>query len=179
MINKINGWAQGIIIAIIIGIVITMILPESKNKKYIKVIIGIYVLFCIINPVVGNSITLDEKILEKYLNMQSNLTNTNSNYDENVKTIFIENTKKAIKQQLNSKKYDSNNISVETNNEYKILHIRIYDVFEYKEKSSIINEVEINISEKRAKGIAISDKNDIINDLSEKYGVSKNNIEID
>lgn len=36
MISAISKWSQSIIIAIVIGSIITMILPEGKNKKYIK-----------------------------------------------------------------------------------------------------------------------------------------------
>ena len=36
MILKIRAWCEGIIIAIIISIIIEMILPDGKNKKYVK-----------------------------------------------------------------------------------------------------------------------------------------------
>ena len=35
----ISDWAGGIIIAVIIGTVIEMILPEGNSKKYIKMVI--------------------------------------------------------------------------------------------------------------------------------------------
>ena len=72
MISKINVWTQGILIATIIAIIIQLILPENKNKKYIKVVIGIYILFCIIHPVIGKSVNLEDYDLENY-----NLVNYN------------------------------------------------------------------------------------------------------
>ena len=48
MISAISKWSQSIIIAIVIGSIITMILPEGKNKKYIKMIIGVYIFVMII-----------------------------------------------------------------------------------------------------------------------------------
>ena len=36
-----------IIIAVIIGTIIEMLLPKNKNSKYIKVVIGMFVLFTI------------------------------------------------------------------------------------------------------------------------------------
>lgn len=60
MIGKINLWAQGIIIATIIGTVLQMVLPDNKNKKYIKVVIGIYVLLCIIQPFIAQKIDFDD-----------------------------------------------------------------------------------------------------------------------
>ena len=48
LINWITNWAEGIIVAVIIGTIIEMILPNGKSKKYIKVVIGIYILNMII-----------------------------------------------------------------------------------------------------------------------------------
>ena len=42
MINFLSSWAEQIIIAVIAASIIEMILPENKNKKYVKMIIGIY-----------------------------------------------------------------------------------------------------------------------------------------
>ena len=51
MIIKIRQWCEGIIIAVIISIIIEMIIPEGKNKKYIKVIIGVYIMFVSLTPI--------------------------------------------------------------------------------------------------------------------------------
>ena len=48
-----SSWASGVIVAIIAATILEMLLPDGNNKKYIKVIIGIYVLFTIISPVVS------------------------------------------------------------------------------------------------------------------------------
>ncbi|MGN1301562.1 MAG: stage III sporulation protein AF, partial [Clostridia bacterium] len=74
MIEIINSWAQKIIIVVIICTIIEMILPEGKNKKYIKTVIGIYVVFTIISPIISkinNSNTLD---LNKYFKTENNIT---------------------------------------------------------------------------------------------------------
>ena len=52
MISWISSWAQGIIMAVIIGAIIEMILPEGNSKKYVKIVIGVYILFTIISPVI-------------------------------------------------------------------------------------------------------------------------------
>ncbi len=59
MASFLSSWAQQIIFAVIIGIIIQMLLPEGKNKKYVKMCIGIYVLFTIISPVVGKNLEVD------------------------------------------------------------------------------------------------------------------------
>ena len=45
MINFLSTWAEQIIIAVIIATIIELILPNNKNKKYIQMVIGIYILF--------------------------------------------------------------------------------------------------------------------------------------
>ena len=41
MINAMSTWAKSIILAVIVSTIIQMILPEGKNKKYIKTITSI------------------------------------------------------------------------------------------------------------------------------------------
>ena len=48
-----NTWIQGIIISVIIATIIEMILPSGNSKKYIKVVLGVYVVFNIVAPVVN------------------------------------------------------------------------------------------------------------------------------
>ena len=48
MINAMSTWAKSIILAVIVSTIIQMILPEGNNKKYIKTVIGLYILFTII-----------------------------------------------------------------------------------------------------------------------------------
>ena len=63
MISWFNSWAQGIILAVIIVTILEMIVPEGKNKKYIKIVMGVYITFTIISPIItkvtGNNFELD------------------------------------------------------------------------------------------------------------------------
>ena len=45
MINFISSWAEQIVLAVIIATIIELILPKNKNRKYIQMVIGVYVLF--------------------------------------------------------------------------------------------------------------------------------------
>ena len=64
MVSFINSWAQGIILAVIISCVIEIILPGGNIKKYVKTVIGIYVLFVIVHPLIS-------AVLNKKLNVDS------------------------------------------------------------------------------------------------------------
>ena len=195
MANSISMWAQGIIIAIIVGSIIQMLLPENKNKKYIKVIIGVYILFCIISPVIGKDLKFNELELDKYMNIeQINEEEENSIYDENIKQTFKNKIILNIQSQLKARGYESNNIQIDINDECKILKIKITEIIEYKENNTNqenkISNISINkidtssdkkedIEDKKAYGIATSDKNSIIDYLIENYQIDKKNIIIE
>ena len=124
MVSFINSWAQGIILAVIISCVIEIILPGGNIKKYVKTVIGIYVLFVIVHPLIS-------AVLNKKLNVDSIIDDTisqMSEYESTDITIetsnYIEKTYKQklqedMSQKLNEKGYDINslNLYIETENE--------------------------------------------------------------
>ena len=59
MIKFLSNWAKNIGLAIILVSILEMILPENKTKKYIKMVLGTYVLFSIISPFINNNIDID------------------------------------------------------------------------------------------------------------------------
>ncbi len=192
MISNISSWAQGIIIAIIVGSIIQMLLPENKNKKYIKLVIGVYILFYIINPVVGKQLNLNEFSLDEYLSVDAKTNSEETNiYDNTVKETFKNKVIYNIKSQLNSKGYESNNIKIEIDDECNILKIIILEVYENKEETKekdksqiIVNKIDtsvesVDIKEKKTKGMAIIDKNNLIDYLADNYQIDKKNIIIE
>ena len=188
MISNISSWAQGIIIAIIVGSIIQMLLPENKNKKYIKLVIGVYILFYIINPVVGKQLNLNEFSLDEYLSVDAKTNSEETNiYDNTVKETFKNKVIYNIKSQLNSKGYESDNIKIEIDDKCNILKISILEVYENKEKDKsqiIINKIDtsvesVDIKEKKTKGMAIIDKNNLIDYLADNYQIDKKNIIIE
>ena len=125
MIKFINSWAQGIILAVIIATIIEIIIPEGNNKKYVKTVIGLYILFTIIYPLIT-------KISNNKLNFDSIIAKTSkevSMYDSKVANsietnTYIENTyknnlKEKIKWAIEEKGYTilDFNLYIETQNE--------------------------------------------------------------
>ena len=91
MINFLSSWAEQIILAIIIVTIIELILPQNKNKKYIQMVLGIYVLFNIISPIIKNK---DSFSIEKY-NIENYQTQTQyevdqSSMDKKLEKIYLE-----------------------------------------------------------------------------------------
>ena len=58
MIQFLSSWAEQIVLAVIIATIIELILPQNRNKKYIQMVIGIYILFNIISPIIKNKDTI-------------------------------------------------------------------------------------------------------------------------
>lgn len=115
MIETINTWAQKIIIVIIICTIIEMILPEGKNKKYIKTVIGIYVVFTIISPIISklNNNSLD---LSKYLKIDESQTiETSATLDTNkyIEDVYKEKLKSDIKTKVEAIDYGIEKIDLE------------------------------------------------------------------
>lgn len=57
--SAVKTWSENIIIVVIITIIIEMIMPDGNSKKYVKVVSGLYLLYVIINPILGIDFELD------------------------------------------------------------------------------------------------------------------------
>ena len=130
----ISSWIQGIIIAVIIGTIIEMILPEGNSKKYIKVVIGIYILCSIISPVItkitNKEIQLSNVLnLEEYIETSNSKTyeNLNNNQDNQIRTIYEEQLKQDMKEKIASKGYEVLNIylSIANDKQYTIERVEL------------------------------------------------------
>ena len=169
MVKFINSWAQGIVLAVIIATIIEIILPEGNNKKYVKTIIGIYILFSIVYPLLtkisNKSINIDSIVASTNEEISKYETNTNINLETDS---YIENTYKAkiendIKDKFLEKGYEVNllNVFIETQDEERYgqinnIEMKIEKLKETKKEEknnktasneiNQISKVEINIS---------------------------------
>lgn len=197
----ITSWVQGIIIAVIIGTILEMLLPNGNSKKYIKVVIGVYIVFNIVSPIIskftGSEFKLDSVIdINKYEDKISsyeidtkNLENTNNS---NIKEVYILNLKKDIKAKIEEKGYILNTIQIEIENtdEYKVKNINMTiskkenDKEEKKvneiEKVDIQVKIENNAIEETTEMIRLTEKekSEIKDYISSVYEINKNNINI-
>lgn len=157
MVEWITSWAQGIIIAVIIATIIEMILPDGNCKKYIKVVIGVYILFSIVSPVItkitGKNFNISEEFnLEKFYSeadSKSIYNDLNSNNSSNIKDIYIANLKTDINSKLKNKGYDvvSCNIEIKDDETYEIKTLnltlkKVNEETDNNEENSIVNKVE-------------------------------------
>lgn len=52
MIDFLNTWAEKIALSVIAISILEMLIPNNKMKKYIRVVMGIFILFNIISPLI-------------------------------------------------------------------------------------------------------------------------------
>ena len=91
MINFLSSWAEQIVLAVIIATLFELILPKNKNKKYIQMVIGVYVLFNIISPILETEqvFSFDEYNIEKD-NMVSGGVLDQTSMDERIGKIYLD-----------------------------------------------------------------------------------------
>lgn len=195
MIEFLSSWAQGIIVAVIIATLIEMILPNSSSKKYVKVVIGMYILFTIVFPIIkkvgGKDINLNTINIEKYEQQIAKSDNTISrkfedNNTRSIKDIYVSNLKADISAKLKEKGYeiDISDIQIKDDENYTIekITLKLIKTEQKQEKNNeiVINTVEIGntISQKDSKTLSDDDKQEVKDYISETYDIDKKNINI-
>ena len=167
MINWLSDWAEAIIIAVIIGTIIEMLLPEGNCKKYIKVVIGIYVMFTIVNPIItkvsGKEITVSDILeLDEYISQaEENIKNQNEieiENENNIMEIYVSGIKQDIKLNVEEKGYVVTNVDIEIednkNSKIKKIIVNAENIMKEEntdekneiEKIEMVNDITINIS---------------------------------
>lgn len=181
-----NSWASGVIVAIIIATIIELLLPEGNNKKYIKIIIGIYVLFTIISPVISKFQNEEfdiSAIFASTTEYEYSEAKEDMNTNKIILNTYIDNLKEDIEQKIISKGYIVNGVELEIDtdeaNYGQIQQIKIN--ISKKEEKDIIRKIEtidINISQEKEEKIEITpnETEELKKYLAETYEIEKNDI---
>ncbi|HJJ14800.1 MAG TPA: stage III sporulation protein AF [Clostridiaceae bacterium] len=204
MISFISSWTQGIIVSVIIASIIEMILPDGNCQKYVKVVIGVFILFSIVSPVINKFTKKEINIssivdVEKYSDAkQVSSTNLEVNTSLNIKQMYETNLKVDIKSKIESKGFKVKDITINiSDDEYKIEKIDIGIMGEINEESEVknnkksknnvigivdsIEKISVDISSKVSKEekeyvISSKDANTLKEYLSNVYDVNTKNI---
>ena len=131
MVSFISSWAQQIIFAVIIGTILQMLLPEGRNKKYIKIVIGVYVLFAVISPVIGKNIDLN--LDEFNLSANSAESSLDETSQDQINNLYTTNLKQDIILKLKNKGYGCENVDLKTNENYEVLEISVIGIYELED----------------------------------------------
>lgn len=162
MINFISSWAEQIVLAVIIATIIELILPKNKNRKYIQMVIGVYVLFNIISPIIKNkeAISVENYDIGQY---QTNSTYEidQSSMDARIEKIYLEELQ--------------NNITSEFENAGFTVEKCIVDAeLDTNKKNAGIHLITIKIKDP----VDAGEINKKVEEIAKEYEISKDKIKI-
>ena len=205
MVRWLSSWGQGVIVAVVVSVIIEMLLPNGSSKKYVRVVIGIYILFTIISPVISslpngkinvndifNTSQYETEISKSDENISKKIEASNN---RTIKDIYISNLEEDIRSKLKEKGYEVSDayIKVKDDENYTIekIDLSVYKVSKNKTQTGSSNRITINSIEievgKSSNIIEEQENNNVINDneknkikeyLSKTYDIDSANIEI-
>ena len=207
MIEFFSSWAKGIGVTVVIISIIEMLLPNNNSKKYIRMVLGIYLIFNIVSPVIKNKDILNVN----NINLNETTISTSSeevdqtSMNKRIKKLYEQKLEKDITKKLKEKGYEvklcsvTTQVSTNENEETKINKIKV-NVDKTNDKNKIedknteskivteiqkIKKIDTNIGEDKHenekqenKNIDKSDIQNIKNFLINEYGVNENCLEI-
>ena len=161
MINFISSWAEQIVLAVVVATIIELILPKNKNKKYIQMVIGVYVLFNIISPIIKNkdNFSVEKYNTEKY-ESQSQYEIDQSSMDTRIEKIYLEELEKKTQEKFQDNgfvvtkcKVDAVLDTTKKNAGISLITIKIEKTDETEKLEKVKNELatEFEISEDKIK----------------------------
>lgn len=110
MINFLSSWVKNLALALIVVSILEMILPNNKTKKYVKMVMGLYILFSIISPFIENSdkLNFNDIDLDFYTEDTSSVSTyvNQSSMDNQLNEIYGEELEKDIIQKIQEKGYE-------------------------------------------------------------------------
>lgn len=207
MIEFFSSWAKGIGVTVVIISIIEMLLPNNNSKKYIRMVLGIYLIFNIVSPVIKNKDILNVN----NINLNETTISTSSeevdqtSMNKRIKKLYEQELEKDITKKLKEKGYEVKTCSVTTqvstneNEETKINKIKVNvdktntsnKTEEKNTEGKIVTEIQkikkidTNIGEAKHekekqdnKNIDKSDIQNIKKFLIDEYGVNENCLEI-
>ena len=196
MVNFLSSWVKNLSLAIIVVSILEMLLPNNKTKKYVKMVMGLYILFSIISPFIKNSDKLNFENIDvsSYMNEELDTSNVEVNQesmDKRLKEIYIEELENDITKKLKEKGYTIEyckvdaNISQE-NNDSGIKKITLKLDKKIVSEIQKIQKVEVkvgnntkeNSTENENSKITKTDIESVKEFLISEYGVSKSCLKI-
>lgn len=119
----IKAWTESIIIVVIISIIIEMLLPEGSNKKYVKVISGLYILYTIISPILNIDNDFD---INKITNSITNAASLSAVSDTEIVDTYIHSLQSNLRVQIEELGYSVDKVVIAITSDYSdIAYINI------------------------------------------------------
>lgn len=111
MLAGLSDWAKSIVFAVIIVSILEMLLPNNKQKKYIKMVMGIFILYNIISPIIKNenSLSFEESDIQG-LTTSSNVASSDivvnqESMDRRLEELYIQQIEKDVTKKVEKQGY--------------------------------------------------------------------------
>lgn len=108
MINSLTTWAKAIVMAIMIVSIMEMLLPNNKTKKYVKMVMGLFILYNIISPFIKdkNALKFEEEYFQTFSADSTQKIEVNQeSMDRRLEELYIQQIEKDITKKLEKKGY--------------------------------------------------------------------------
>ncbi len=192
MINGICSWAEQVIIAVIIGTIIEMILPKGNIEKYIKTVIGIYILYTVISPAIGfltgKELKLTYNDYQEYFNYTDEQNfyenQLNSQAGNTIEDTYKKELEKKIKIDIEDMGFKLNSISLEFDLNNAAIRNVVLSINKkednVQDNKIIINNIEIGYREdkKQENELTRQEIEKIKEKLKQDYGIDQEEITI-
>ena len=150
MIACFSEWAKNLTLAVVIVSLFEMLLPNNKTKKYIKVVMGLYILFNIISPFVKKDFSFElENVIENSKSKTVSTEEVNqTSMNTRLKQICKEELEKDITKKVEEQGYVVENCNIdikieeETNIEKITLKVKKLNEEIKKEEKQKQNDIQ-------------------------------------
>ena len=197
MVNWFNAWSKGIVGAVIIATLMEMVIPNNNSKKYIKILLGIFIVYTIISPIME---IFSKEDINKYIDFEDYIeASSNAAYEEKegvdrnnnaVQNIYIKGIQNDIMTKLKTKGFIADEISVQISQDgsynIELIKINISEKIETgnrKDTRTIVDNIKaivINIEGGKQSDQIIddNDKHTIKQYLNSQYNIGEEKIQV-
>lgn len=208
MIEFLSSWAKSLGVTIVIVSILEMLLPNNKTKKYIRMVMGVYIVFNIISPFVKSKeiFNVNNIDINAYKSTETSSEVDQTSMNDRIEKLYKQELEKDIKNKINEKGYEVDkcevNVKIAENEEQtqitkiklSIKKIEEANTQNQKDKSienKVVTEIQkinpININSKNENSkekskskstVSNSEIQNIKKFLIEEYGVNEKCLEI-
>lgn len=172
MVDILTDFCSSIICLLMVIIIIEMILPDGKNKKYVIFVSGLVVTISMIEPIIDLfNIDLEEVFSDNILKYKSYEVDENL-YDKTLKSSYETVLIDDVINRLKENGYTVSNVRVEYD-EITFEPVKIY--MDLEEDSGFVQPIKIEVGAKSKESDKQSETK-IKNIISESYGIYRENI---
>ena len=187
MVEFLSSWVKNLSLALIIVSILEIILPSNKTKKYVKMIMGLYILFSIIAPFIENSdiLKFDDSIYTDYFSKTTSMPIEvdQTSMDNRLNEIYVKQLEEDIIKKVEENGYKTQNCKVkaqisEKDSGIESIILKISGKKEIKEthEANIVEDKIItDVKEIEKVNIAINEGN---NEKEQNVNITKKDIKM-